>query len=219
MGVRRQRDVADVETDEEKKYQIVGDLEADIKLGLIAISSPVARAMIGKLEGEFDRDRRPAGQREYDESSASATWTDRWQRGPCCAARSRFAAAALPAMWHVRSAVPRPCSRAGRTRAAGRAISRLPRRTGGGRVDASATSAMPPAPAGCVPIRPAWCGHAWRADDGLRRNAAADPMADSLALLPVLQPLFADAGFVLDAPDPSALVPAASNRPGAAGLQ
>ena len=32
---------------EEKRYQIVGDLEADIKKGLIAISSPVARAMIG----------------------------------------------------------------------------------------------------------------------------------------------------------------------------
>ncbi|MEE7566735.1 transcription elongation factor GreA, partial [Xanthomonas sp. Kuri4-3] len=36
--------LADVETDEEKRYQIVGDLEADIKQGLIAISSPLARA-------------------------------------------------------------------------------------------------------------------------------------------------------------------------------
>ncbi|WP_198526566.1 transcription elongation factor GreA, partial [Xanthomonas sp. SHU 166] len=40
--------LADVETDEEKRYQLVGDLEADIKLGLIAISSPLARALIGK---------------------------------------------------------------------------------------------------------------------------------------------------------------------------
>ncbi|RBC42204.1 transcription elongation factor GreA, partial [Xanthomonas oryzae pv. oryzae] len=35
--------LADTETDEEKRYQIVGDLEADIKMGLIAISSPLAR--------------------------------------------------------------------------------------------------------------------------------------------------------------------------------
>ena len=58
--------LADVETDEEKKYQIVGDLEADIKRGLIAISSPVARAMIGKLEGDTIVIDAPAGQREYE---------------------------------------------------------------------------------------------------------------------------------------------------------
>ena len=58
--------VADVDTDEEKTYQIVGDLEADIKLGLIAISSPVARAMIGKLEGDTIVIDAPAGQREYE---------------------------------------------------------------------------------------------------------------------------------------------------------
>ncbi|MGL4693999.1 MAG: transcription elongation factor GreA, partial [Stenotrophomonas maltophilia] len=45
-------ELSDVESDEEKRYQIVGDLEADIKLGLIAISSPLARALIGKLEGD-----------------------------------------------------------------------------------------------------------------------------------------------------------------------
>ena len=58
--------LADVDTDEERKYQIVGDLEADIKLGLIAISSPVARAMIGKLEGDSIVIDAPAGQREYE---------------------------------------------------------------------------------------------------------------------------------------------------------
>jgi len=63
--------LADVETDEEKKYQIVGDLEADIKLGLIAISSPVARAMIGKLEGDSIVIDAPAGQREYEIVSVS----------------------------------------------------------------------------------------------------------------------------------------------------
>ena len=63
--------LADVETDEEKKYQIVGDLEADIKQGLIAISSPVARAMIGKLEGDSIVIDAPAGQREYEIVSVS----------------------------------------------------------------------------------------------------------------------------------------------------
>ena len=56
--------LADVETDEEKRYQIVGDLEADIKLSMIAISSPVARAMIGKNEGDSIVIDAPAGQRE-----------------------------------------------------------------------------------------------------------------------------------------------------------
>ncbi len=58
--------LADVDTDEEKRYQIVGDLEADIKLGLIAISSPVARALIGKHEGDTITIDAPAGQREYE---------------------------------------------------------------------------------------------------------------------------------------------------------
>jgi len=58
--------LADVESDEEKRYQIVGDLEADIKLGLIAISSPVARALIGKNEGDAIAIDAPAGQREYE---------------------------------------------------------------------------------------------------------------------------------------------------------
>ena len=58
--------IADVETDEEKRYQIVGDLEADIKLGLIAISSPVARALIGKHAGDSVTIEAPAGSREYE---------------------------------------------------------------------------------------------------------------------------------------------------------
>ena len=58
--------LADVETDEERRYQLVGDLEADIKLGLIAISSPVARALIGKQEGDTIVIDAPAGQREYE---------------------------------------------------------------------------------------------------------------------------------------------------------
>ena len=58
--------LADVETEDEKRYQIVGDLEADIKLGLIAISSPIARALIGKHEGDSVTIDAPAGQREYE---------------------------------------------------------------------------------------------------------------------------------------------------------
>ena len=58
--------LADVETDEERTYQIVGDLEADIKQGLIAISSPVARALIGKHEGDSVVIEAPGGTSEYD---------------------------------------------------------------------------------------------------------------------------------------------------------
>ena len=58
--------VVDCENDEEKTYQIVGDLEADIKQGLIAISSPVARALIGKSEGDAITIEAPAGTREYE---------------------------------------------------------------------------------------------------------------------------------------------------------
>jgi transcription elongation factor GreA len=58
--------LADVESGEEKRYQIVGDLEADIKQGLIAISSPLARALIGKHEGDLVEIDAPAGKREYE---------------------------------------------------------------------------------------------------------------------------------------------------------
>ncbi|GAB3725833.1 transcription elongation factor GreA [Luteimonas pelagia] len=63
--------LADVESDEEKTYQIVGDLEADIKLGLIAISSPVARALIGKHEGDSVTIEAPGGTREFEIVSVS----------------------------------------------------------------------------------------------------------------------------------------------------
>ncbi len=59
-------DLADTETGEEVTYQIVGDLEADIKAGLISISSPVARALIGKHEGDTVTIQAPGGVREYE---------------------------------------------------------------------------------------------------------------------------------------------------------
>jgi transcription elongation factor GreA len=47
-------------------YQIVGDDEADIDHGLISISSPIARALIGKTEGDVARVQAPSGVREYE---------------------------------------------------------------------------------------------------------------------------------------------------------
>ncbi len=47
-------------------YQIVGDDEADIKLGKISISSPIARALIGKYAGDIAEVHAPSGVREYE---------------------------------------------------------------------------------------------------------------------------------------------------------
>ncbi|AGF48864.1 transcription elongation factor GreA [Candidatus Kinetoplastidibacterium galati] len=52
-------------------YQIVGDMEADIKSGLISISSPMARAMIGKEEGDIIEVKAPSGNYEYEIVSVS----------------------------------------------------------------------------------------------------------------------------------------------------
>ncbi len=59
-------DLVDTQTDQEITYQIVGDLEADIKLKLIAISSPIARALIGKHEGDEVTLEAPGGTKEYE---------------------------------------------------------------------------------------------------------------------------------------------------------
>ena len=64
-------ELEDLESGTETRYQIVGDLEADIKLGLIAISSPVARALIGRHEGDSISIDTPGGTREYDIVSVS----------------------------------------------------------------------------------------------------------------------------------------------------
>ncbi len=47
-------------------YQIVGDDEADLKLGLVSISSPIARALIGKEVGDIAEVRAPGGTRSYE---------------------------------------------------------------------------------------------------------------------------------------------------------
>lgn len=51
---------------EQVTYQIVGDDEADIKTGMISISSPIARALIGKEEGDVVSVQAPSGIREYE---------------------------------------------------------------------------------------------------------------------------------------------------------
>ncbi len=59
-------ELVDVDSDNTVIYKIVGDLESDIKQGLISISSPIARAMIGKHEGDEMTIEAPGGQREYE---------------------------------------------------------------------------------------------------------------------------------------------------------
>lgn len=56
----------DVDGDSEVSYQIVGDLEADIDQGKISLSSPIGRAMIGKLEGDEFSFNAPAGEKTYE---------------------------------------------------------------------------------------------------------------------------------------------------------
>ncbi len=55
-----------VESGDSITYQIVGDVEADLKHGRIAVSSPVARALIGKEEGDIAVVQAPGGVREYE---------------------------------------------------------------------------------------------------------------------------------------------------------
>jgi transcription elongation factor GreA len=59
-------DLINVETEEEIRYQIVGEDEAEIKSNKISVTSPVARAMIGKEEGDVVVVRAPAGNIEYE---------------------------------------------------------------------------------------------------------------------------------------------------------
>ena len=58
--------LADEEDGSEKTYQIVGEDEADIKAGRISVQSPIARALIGKEEGEVVDVQAPGGQRAYE---------------------------------------------------------------------------------------------------------------------------------------------------------
>ncbi|MFC3606288.1 transcription elongation factor GreA [Stutzerimonas tarimensis] len=59
-------DIANVETDETVTYQIVGDDESDIKQGKLSVSSPIARALVGKEEGDVVTVKTPSGVVEYE---------------------------------------------------------------------------------------------------------------------------------------------------------
>jgi transcription elongation factor GreA len=58
--------LTDEDTGEKRKFQIVGDLEADAKRGRISISSPIARALIGKGKGDTVEVAAPGGARSYE---------------------------------------------------------------------------------------------------------------------------------------------------------
>jgi transcription elongation factor GreA len=59
-------EIANVETDERVKYQIVGEDEADIKQGKLSVGSPIARALIAKEEGDVVIVKTPGGVIEYE---------------------------------------------------------------------------------------------------------------------------------------------------------
>ena len=59
-------ELVDEDTDEEKTYQIVGEPEADIESGKLNIKSPLARALIGKDEGDSVEVKTPGGERSYE---------------------------------------------------------------------------------------------------------------------------------------------------------
>lgn len=58
--------LVDEDTDEKVTYKIVGDLEADVRAGKISISSPIARALIGKSKGDTAEVTTPKGSRSYE---------------------------------------------------------------------------------------------------------------------------------------------------------
>jgi transcription elongation factor GreA len=58
--------LADEDTDEEVKYQIVGEIEADVKKGRVGITSPIARALIGKSVGDSVEVNTPGGGKSYE---------------------------------------------------------------------------------------------------------------------------------------------------------
>lgn len=59
-------ELVDEDTDEEKTYQIVGEPESDIENGLLNLKSPLARALIGKEEGDSVEVRTPGGGKSYE---------------------------------------------------------------------------------------------------------------------------------------------------------
>lgn len=59
-------EIEELDSGERNRYQIVGDDEADIKAGKISVSSPIARALIGRIEGDTTEVQAPGGVRAYE---------------------------------------------------------------------------------------------------------------------------------------------------------
>lgn len=64
-------ELVELHSNDELSYRIVGELEADIKRGLISVASPVARALIGKHEGDTVEIQTPGGTRRYEIAAVS----------------------------------------------------------------------------------------------------------------------------------------------------
>ncbi|MDZ3822232.1 MAG: transcription elongation factor GreA [Pseudoxanthomonas sp.] len=64
-------ELVELHSNDELRYRIVGELEADIKRGLISVASPVARALIGKHEGDTVEIQTPGGTRRYEIAAVS----------------------------------------------------------------------------------------------------------------------------------------------------
>jgi transcription elongation factor GreA len=58
--------LVDEDTEEEKRYQIVGENEADVRSGKVSITSPIARALIGKKIGDTVEVSTPGGGKSYE---------------------------------------------------------------------------------------------------------------------------------------------------------
>jgi transcription elongation factor GreA len=190
-------ELADADSGEEKRYQIVGDLEADIKQGLIAISSPVARALIGKHEGDVITIEAPAGSAST-RSSRSVTRAEAMaapaRRRSCCRRACDWRAgvpASLATRWVARIA-RRRCRRTRAAAAPFRPVAaRLARRGADARircgdaarrVAARGSCLRAPDINGCAPAR-------------VRRRACNSMQSEADALLQPLRPLFGDTGF------------------------
>jgi len=59
-------EIVDCDTDEEVRYQLVGEYESDISAGLLAITAPLARALIGKSVGDIAEVVTPGGHKDYE---------------------------------------------------------------------------------------------------------------------------------------------------------
>ena len=64
-------ELVELHSNDELRYRIVGELEADLKRGLISVASPLARALIGKHEGDTVEIQTPGGTRRYEIAAVS----------------------------------------------------------------------------------------------------------------------------------------------------